>query len=668
MEKIYNPLFLLFLIIKIFLITNMPIDDKGYTMHDDYLMVNMAKNLIEGNWLGSFDQFTFIKGITYPVFLAINYKLHIPFYIANTILYFIACLLFVIAIKGIIKRNWYRVFIFFIMFFSPISYAIGTFQRAYRDDIYYSLILILISAYIGIYLRTKEKFEAKNWIIIASVSFTLAWFCREDTIWIIPFMVFFSIAICFRKTITIRNKIICVTMPYVFCIFCGILIGGINYFVYGIFAINDMQYSSYSKAYSSMTQIKTENNYKKVTLPKETIEKLYKECPSFLELKPYYNGVGDIYDGIGGGWLLASSEWNGKEVPENELGASHSMWAFRAAVSYMGYYESAKKADEYYKRLNNEINIAFNEGRLERKEGIRVPLFTTMNISDVYELMNTMKIVFNYIVKYHSAIDGNMIMSPEYYTRTSKDYQELYESILRGTVMPLLDGAYLKGWLVADDNLQLFIENNKNERIKEVTWLKSDDVRGYFEGQNIFYKQDSNARFDIYFKVEEKDKPYYLSLYKNGVKIKKISLREKDGIDNDLKIRWYFDNVNFVVNKTDGIDIVKYKVLFLQKMAVIYATLNNIVTYITLLIFIIIGIFTIKNKSANKTFLNAWIVLFILLIVFLLRIFTISYNTVTAFNSVFYWYLSPCYPILAAFNGLCLVYGIELLKRLRKEN
>lgn len=665
MKKIYKNPFFLFLVIKIFIIVNIPINDRGYSPHDDYLMINMAKNLIEGNWLGPFDQYTFIKGITYPVFLAINYILHIPSNVANTILYFIACLFFVTAIKNIVKKYWYRVFIFGIMFFSPISYAMDTFQRAYRDDIYYSLILILISAYIGIYLRIKENSKVKIWIIIVSVSFTLAWFCREDTVWIIPFMIFFSIMICFIKNITIKNKIICFITPYFFCMFCGMIIGEINYFVYGIFTINDMQYSSYSKTYSAMTQIKTVDNYKKVTLSKETIKKLYKECPSFLELKPYYNGVGNIYDGDGGrGWLMNSIIWNGKEISEDEIGASHSMWAFRAAVSDAGYYESAKKADEYYKRLNNEINKAFNEGRLEKKEGIRIPLFTTINISDIYELMNTMEIVFDYIVKYHAIVGGSKIISPEYYTNTQNSYQELYKLILREKTMPLLNGGYLEGWLVADDNLQLFVENNKEERIKEVIWLKSDDVKRYFEKQNILYKQNSNARFNIYFKIEEKEQPYYLGLYKNGIKIKKISLTEREGIDNNLKIRWYFDNVNLVKNKTN---IVEYKVLFLQKMATIYAILNEIATYISLLIFVIIGLFIIKNKSIDKN-IDTLMVLFMLLIVFILRIFTISYNTVTAFNSVFYFYLSPCYPILAAFNGLCLVYGIELLKRLRKEN
>ncbi|WP_455631181.1 hypothetical protein [Megamonas sp.] len=665
MQKIYKNPFFLFLVIKIFLIVNIPINDRGYSPHDDYLMVNMAKNLIEGNWLGSFDQYTFIKGITYPVFLAVNYILHIPSDIANTILYFIACLIFIIAIKNIIKKYWYRVFIFFIMFFSPISYAIDTFQRAYRDDIYYSLILMLISAYIGIYLRIKENFEVKRWIIIASVSFTLAWFCREDTVWIIPFMIFFSIVICFRKNITIKNKIICFIMPYIFCIFCGIIIGGINYFVYGIFAINDMQYSSYSQVYSSMTQIKTRCNYNKVTLSRETINKLYEECPSFLELKSYYNGNGDVYEGKGGKmWLSISQKWNEDNIPKNEIGASHSMWAFRAAVSEAGYYETAEKADEFYKRLNNEINKAFKESRLEKKDGVRIPLFTTMNVLEIYELIDNMKMVFNYVVKYYATPDESKIMSPEYYTSIQNAHQELYKLILQEKAMPLFDG-HLEGWLVADDNLQLFIENNKNERIKEVIWLKSDDVKKYFEEQNILYKQNNNARFNIYFKIEKKEEPYYLSLYKNGIKIKNIPLTEKEGIDNDLRIRWYFDNVNLVTNKTN---IVEYKVIFLQKIASIYATLNNILTYIALLIFIIIGVLIVKNKTADENSINFWMVLFILLIVFLLRVFTIAYNTVTAFNSVFYFYLSPCYPILAAFNGLCLVYGIELLKRLRKEN
>lgn len=668
MKKIYY-IFILLLLLKFLLIYNIPIFDRDLSLRDDYFMVNIAKNLIEGKWLGIFDEFTFIKGITYPIFLAINYVLYIPSNIANTILYFISCIIFIKSMQNILKYTWQKIIIFIIMFFSPISYSLITFQRAYRDDIYYSLILILISAYIGIYLRIKENKQVKNWIIIASISFVLSWFCREDTIWIVPFLIFFSIIIYLNRNnrITNKMKLVYLTMPFIMCIFCGLIIGYVNYLVYGVFIINDFQYSSYVKTYSLMTQIKTEKNYNKVTLSREAIQKLYEECPSFLELKPYYNGTGDIYDGdLVKMWLNTSNKWNGKEVPNDEIGASHSMWVFRNAVSEAGYYSSAKKADAYYKRLSSEINKAFEEGRLEKRDGIRIPLFTTMDKSELKNLVYIMGDTFNYVVNYYDTLNGNTIISPKYYTDIKTNNKEIYELILRQKAMPL-EGGYIGGWLVSDrENLQAFIENNKGEKIEKIKWLNSDDVSNYFKEKNIIYKEDNNARFSVYFKIRDYEMPYYLSLYENGKNIKKISFMEINGIDNDLKLQWNFDMVNLQENKPT---IIEYKVILLQKLAKFYAVLNGVITYISLIIYIMLSIMIFKHKKdIGIEIYNIWIVLSVVLSVFILRIFTIAYNTVTAFNSISYGYLSPCYPLMAVFNALSLILILTYLNNLLRRS
>ena len=206
--------------------------------------------------------------------------------------------------------------------------------------------------------------------------------------------------------------------------------------------------------------------------------------------------------------------------------------------------------------------------------------------------------------------------------------------------------------------------NNNGEKIKNVKWLNSYDVDKYFKEQNRLYKRTDNARFDEYFKIDKNDKPYYLVLYRNGINIKEIPLTEINGEDDKLKIKWNFDEVSIHENK---MTITEGKVILLQNMAKIYTVFNEIFTYFALLIYLFLIVILLKN-NINKKEYSMFIILSVLLGVFLLRIFTISYNTVTAFNSVSYGYLSPCYPILAAFNGLCLVYGIELLKRLRKEN
>lgn len=664
MKKFIKWAFII-LILKIILVYNIPIFDRGLSLHDDYLMINMAKNLIEGIWLGDFNEYVFIKGITYPLFLAINYVFHISSNIANTLLYFISCLLFIISIKDLISKFWQRILIFLIMFLSPISYALQTFQRAYRDDIYYSLILILVSAYIGIYLRIKENKKIKKWIILAIVSFVLSWFCREDTIWILPFMILWSIVIYFTKNNIIgkRLKIVYLVSPYIVCILCGVFLGYINYLVYGIFAINDMQYSSYTRAYKAMTQIKTQNNYTKVALSREAIEKLYKECPSFLELKPYYNGNGDVYEGKEGKmWLDLSHKWRENNTfPSNEIGASHSMWAFRDMVDKAGYYRTAREANEYYNRLYNEIEIAFKEGRLKKRDEIRIPLFTQMNIMDLNLLATTMNKSLKYVISYS---DEDNIIRPLYYKENYIPYKELYEVILREKAMPVKN-SYISGWIVSNRNItDAFIENNKNEKIKKIKWLDSADVKRYFEEKNLIYKNYDKARFGESFLSYSEEAPYYITLYDDNKQIKKILITDLNNNNLDNNVSYYFDNVHLEKNQKSFIE---YKVEILQEISKIYALINIKITYISILFLILgTGYLIINKNNQNKKLNNIIYILFAIMIVFFLRIFTISYNTITAFYSIFYAYLSPCYPLLAAFNGLSIILFFYFAKNIRR--
>ena len=59
-----------FTFLRIFLTTNIPIFLSTNMGYDDVLMVNQAESLIDGNWLGEYDDKTLTKGVYYPFFIA----------------------------------------------------------------------------------------------------------------------------------------------------------------------------------------------------------------------------------------------------------------------------------------------------------------------------------------------------------------------------------------------------------------------------------------------------------------------------------------------------------------------------------------------------------------------------------------------------------------------
>ena len=62
------PLLTLF---RIFLFLRTPLDVMGNTPHDDLLLLTHAQSILEGNWLGTYCNTTLVKGVSFPLFVAL---------------------------------------------------------------------------------------------------------------------------------------------------------------------------------------------------------------------------------------------------------------------------------------------------------------------------------------------------------------------------------------------------------------------------------------------------------------------------------------------------------------------------------------------------------------------------------------------------------------------
>lgn len=71
-----------------------------YNIHDDQIMIQMAYNLLNGNWLGDYNKRTLVKGITYPLFLVISHGLGLPHTFTLTAVYGLVCWFFTHALRN----------------------------------------------------------------------------------------------------------------------------------------------------------------------------------------------------------------------------------------------------------------------------------------------------------------------------------------------------------------------------------------------------------------------------------------------------------------------------------------------------------------------------------------------------------------------------------------
>lgn len=161
--------------------------------YDDGLMLNLAQNLRCADWLGSYDNLTLAKGITFPFWMAVMNFIHIPLLWANFLLFMLSCLLITYALKPLIKNRLCRVLLYTFLLFGPYMLT-HQLMRIYRESIAPSLCLLVLSWVIGIFTRyayPDENFhkDIRLFVITGFISLPMWWFLREDSYWLLPIII-----------------------------------------------------------------------------------------------------------------------------------------------------------------------------------------------------------------------------------------------------------------------------------------------------------------------------------------------------------------------------------------------------------------------------------------------------------------------------------------------
>ena len=192
-DKKNTLLFWLFVIglamIKQFLVYDLPIYAISNALPDDGLMVYLAENLRNGQWLGNYQKMTLVKGIGYPLFLAVSNRLPLSYLSISSIFYTVSVLCMVYGVKPLFKTYKSLAVLYTVLLFSPVASALFTFQRVYRNSISAAQVLMIIGSFAGIYYRREWPVKRQvPWILGAMIGLTGFYFTREDAIWIMPFV------------------------------------------------------------------------------------------------------------------------------------------------------------------------------------------------------------------------------------------------------------------------------------------------------------------------------------------------------------------------------------------------------------------------------------------------------------------------------------------------
>jgi hypothetical protein len=329
---------------------------------DEKTFLLQAQGLLSGHWLGDYTVVTLAKNPFYSMFLAASFVAGVPALMAQQLLYAVACAVFVLAVRPAIVswRPYQLVLLYALLVFNPMS-AMGT-ERLLRNHLYATLGVLLIASGVAIINRTHWGWKPLlKWFLLFTFALTAQWLTREESIWVMPFLVVYTLAagwLMWRSNPSSwRRNLVLLVLPYCVVYLSVLTVEILNKNKYGVFVANEQQSRGLRALVGAIHRVNPVPRDHLDVVTKQTREQIYVVSPSFAELRTSLEGV------VGQFWADASCQF-AKVCTDNDINWGLIQWELRHAALVAGHQGSATDAEKFYDQIAREINSACADGRL----------------------------------------------------------------------------------------------------------------------------------------------------------------------------------------------------------------------------------------------------------------------------------------------------------------
>lgn len=633
--------------------------------HDDGWVVSRAEYLLNGQWMGPYDQYTLIKGVFSPMLMAFSYVIGIPYLQFNTLLYCISCVIFLWAISPVLRNRWIQLASFVVLLFNPITYAVQTGQRIYRNGISQWQILLIFGAIFAIFLRREKKWQSiLGWAILAGTTFWSFVNTREDGIWIYPFVLCAIVVTIVIYCLKIKSwkspKLILFLLPLLIMLLGNGCLKAINYNVYGAALINDRDGGSYADVVRDLYLIEPNPEDEEKFSSEEYKDQYYNIYTSTMdkayEVSPTLNSMRTEIDS-------AITAWDaGEALVDGEPYADHILFAIRDGVAAAGYYTSLPETEAVYSQIHQELSQAFQNGSLT-KRGISLSAMTApFQWKYLPDILAEFPKSVQYVISFREA--DCQIITPS----GSHEGITRFENISGSFEVSVPSASLsLSGWAFAyQDNLSLtaYIRTADGVKIADISFSDSQDVYNYFSSSGTNYENARACRFTLELPGYGLSDQLTLCFVDSaGNVVSEIPLAEAatDQISTDQTICYNFDHLEDSVNAQNShYHSAAFYVNRANRVIGIYQRLNPILSVLAVVAYGYVLVRLILSKkyrtpeSASVCLLSSG-----LLLSFILFVACMSYMNVTTFFARSYLYLSGAYALCLAFIVTTLGWGVH---------
>lgn len=643
-------------------------------VYDDQLMVKISHDFLCGRWLGDYDCNTLVKGMMFPALLAVIKGLGFSYVSAMTMIYSLSCLFFTFVIKDLFKKKFVPYVIFTVLLFNPVSVASWTLQRVYRNGITMAQVLVIFACFFALYIRrNKPARKLIGWAVLAGLTIFMMWNTREDGIWIMPFVIVVTLVLVgytvwyayhnvrtgstigklkrFKLSITKPNvaKIIVMFLPLIILWGGNQIISAMNYAVYGIYTTNEVNSSNFTKVMKSIYAVKPEEDIQYVSVTREKLDRIYKVSPTL-------NSIKDEMEASMDAWAHNDRHGADKEVEDGWF-----FWAFRGAVADAGYYSDAKTANEFYKKVSEEIEKALDEGKLERQPTMPSALMSPWREGYTEQLIEASIDIVELTTGF-TDVETNQNISID----NGSGEIHMYENMANNT--SLHDMVEVIGWYFPKDGREFAVKivDNKGNVYAQPQLTGSEDV--YKDYADTEYANDTmkQCRFpaEINDYIPDDGLKLCVSIL-DAESEEEIDRIELNGICGETETSNGFYSIEKLTEPDDLFAITRPAVKVCNMFTKAYKTLGHplaiigVIAYLLITIYWIITLFYKKAHANRERFTTMWLFLTSVLLSYVVLMGGVAYNHIASCNSIFYMYLSGSYPLLIIFWSMAICFIVD---------
>lgn len=661
---------MILVLIRIGLSSRLPAYILPYAIHDDAWCATKAMNILDWQWLGPYDQYTLIKGVFAPILIAASYVIGIPYLETYTYLYCIGCIVFVAALSPAIRSWLARMIIFVILLFNPITYALETFQRIYRNGLSQWQLLFIFGGIIALFLRrngpTKKLLP---WTLMTGIVAWTFFNTREDGMWLYPFLIVSTIVLLIvlynelpRKQ---RLKKVAISLLPVAILICGnIGVALINQTIYGVYLTNDRDSGAYADVMRDLYMIQPDpedealysseayaDQYYNIYV--STLQKAYDASPTFKSVQSEVDAAVQIWDG------------NSGIIGDGQPYADHILFAIRDGVAAAGYYKDLADTENFYQQVHRELKDAFDYGTLKKRNAISLSAMAApLTTEDLPEIFAQIPRAISFVLSFQNVSAGALPSAGD------RDTVYAIEGLTGNRSIVGEPGAFsVSGWaLLFSDEAVMdgAIFNLDGQKLADLSFEKSEDVYQFYKDMGKDYKNAKTCRFSCAIPNQTSAEGMILRVWDENHPVNSIECMLgnilKEGGAGFEQGHINIDAATYLVGTEQAqIDAYSHSVQRANWVIEIYKRCNPTFTVFGVLCYLFLCVMLfLSKKQMNQELLAVVLLLTGLLLSFIVFIGMMSYMTVTTFSAENYLYLSSAYVLMLAFSAVSCCAAFDL--------